>query len=279
MSPKISVITAVFNGAETIEKCIESVHRQTYGNREHIIIDGGSTDGTVDILERHTPKLAYWVSEPDRGIYDAWNKALIHARGDWICFLGADDFLWDAKAMEKIIPYLQEAYRKSVKLVCGKVAVCDKSNNCLFYKNDSPGRIKKAMWSSMSIYHQGLLHHRSWFDKYGCFDSSFCVSGDYELLIRGWSDEEVIYADDVVFSGMGLGGVSSTHKGRMIIMRETWKIHRMHRIMPSAVFLSMVFGNYLRSIMISIMGERCCYFLLDAKRKLMGQPPYWSKLV
>jgi glycosyltransferase involved in cell wall biosynthesis len=90
----ISVIVAVFNGAKTLQQCIDSVAGQTYPHKELIVIDGGSIDGTREILEGDATKLAYWVSEPDRGIYHAWNKALARARGDWICFLGADDYLW-----------------------------------------------------------------------------------------------------------------------------------------------------------------------------------------
>ena len=75
-SPLISVIVAVFNGAKTLRQCIDSVDRQSYLNKELIIIDGGSKDGTVDIIKNNQGKIAYWVSEPDRGIFNAWNKAL-----------------------------------------------------------------------------------------------------------------------------------------------------------------------------------------------------------
>ena len=91
--PLISIVVSVFNGADTLQQCIDSVTDQTYPAVELIVIDGGSTDGTREILLRNASKLAYWVSEPDRGIYHAWNKALVHAQGDWISFLGADDYL------------------------------------------------------------------------------------------------------------------------------------------------------------------------------------------
>ncbi len=89
--PLVSVITAVFNGEAFIASCIESVLSQDYPNIEHIVLDGGSTDGTVAILRKYQDQIAFWQSEPDKGVFDAWNKGLDLARGEWIAFLGADD--------------------------------------------------------------------------------------------------------------------------------------------------------------------------------------------
>ncbi|MHB8390785.1 MAG: glycosyltransferase [Acidobacteriaceae bacterium] len=85
------MITAIYNGEKYIAGCLESVLQQDYPGIEHIVLDGGSTDQTVDILRRYDDRVEYWASEPDNGVYDAWNKGLTEARGDWICFLGADD--------------------------------------------------------------------------------------------------------------------------------------------------------------------------------------------
>ncbi|MEQ1667696.1 MAG: glycosyltransferase [Sulfuriferula sp.] len=92
-TPLISIIIAVYNGKATLQQCIDSVVQQTYSNKELIIIDGGSKDGTVELLEENRNKFSYWESEPDRGIYNAWNKGLTQAKGEWICFLGADCFI------------------------------------------------------------------------------------------------------------------------------------------------------------------------------------------
>lgn len=88
----ISVITVSYNAVSTIEQTILSVINQTYSNIEYIIIDGGSTDGTIDIIRRYEDKIAYWVSEPDRGIYDAMNKGASKANGEYIAFLNSDDW-------------------------------------------------------------------------------------------------------------------------------------------------------------------------------------------
>jgi glycosyltransferase involved in cell wall biosynthesis len=91
--PLISILTVVYNGAKTLETAIRSVIEQTYPNLEYIVIDGASTDSTVELIERYAHQIDYWVSEPDAGIYDAMNKALAAARGDWVLFVGADDEL------------------------------------------------------------------------------------------------------------------------------------------------------------------------------------------
>ena len=98
-APLISVVTAVFNCKSTLQQCLDSVAQQTYAHIELIVIDGGSTDGTVELIQANAQRIAYWISEPDRGIYNAWNKALAKATGDWICFLGTDDYLLDAQVM------------------------------------------------------------------------------------------------------------------------------------------------------------------------------------
>lgn len=100
-APLITIIVAVFNGKATLQQCIDSVIQQTYSNRERIIIDGGSKDGTVELLEKNRSKFSYWIFEPDRGIYNAWNKGLEQAHGEWICFLGGGHF-------GRFLPYVLE---------------------------------------------------------------------------------------------------------------------------------------------------------------------------
>ena len=100
--PRITVIIAVRNGAATLQRALDSVFEQTYADTELIVMDGASTDATPAIVERNAARIGYWVSEPDTGIYDAWNKALGHVTGDWICFLGADDRLHAPDVLERV---------------------------------------------------------------------------------------------------------------------------------------------------------------------------------
>jgi len=98
----ITVVTVVFNGDQLLEETIRSVVRQTYKDIEYIIIDGGSTDGTLDIIKKYEDKIDYWISEPDDGIYDAMNKGIANATGDWIYFINAGDSLFSVKTLENL---------------------------------------------------------------------------------------------------------------------------------------------------------------------------------
>jgi glycosyltransferase involved in cell wall biosynthesis len=101
-SPLITFVLAIFNASKTLTQCLNSVAQQSCKDFELVVIDGGSTDGSVEILRSQASHFAYWTSEPDRGVYDAWNKALQHARGEWICFLGADDYLWSSDVVQQL---------------------------------------------------------------------------------------------------------------------------------------------------------------------------------
>ena len=113
---KISIVTVSYDVAGTIEQTISSVVNQTYENIEYIIIDGGSTDGTVDIIRKYEDKIAYWVSETDRGIYDAMNKGIDVATGDYIYFLGADDILFNLPIIS-----ISNAWHDNIDILLGKV--------------------------------------------------------------------------------------------------------------------------------------------------------------
>src|SRR5262245_16489663 len=108
-APRISIVVALLNRRATLERCLDSVSGQSYAARELLVIDGGSADGSVEILQRRAAELAHWESAPDRGLYHAFNKALDRARGDWLYFLGADDYLWDGRALERMAPHLERA--------------------------------------------------------------------------------------------------------------------------------------------------------------------------
>jgi len=210
--PSISVIVAVYNGAKTLQRCIDSVSDQTYPNKELIIIDGGSTDGTVDIIISNQDKIAYWKSEPDSGIYNAWNKALDHTSGDWILFLGSDDYLWKNSVFEDIAPHMIKAESQNIQIVYGQVArvTQDGKLSCV------DGFSWDHTWRSIIIdgigtfTHQGMFHHRNLFERYGKFDESFKIAGDYELLIRAFKEGgDALFINGSIITGMQIGGITS----------------------------------------------------------------------
>lgn len=200
--PTISIVTAVYNGASSLEKTIESVARQLGREVEYVVIDGGSTDGTVDIIRKHSDVVACWVSEPDKGIYDAWNKGIRHARGDYISFVGADDVVHEDYARA----YLDAVKsRPDVDYWCSKVV----------FDTSSPRIIGKPWkWSEfrryMSVAHVGSLHSRHLYENFGLYDTSFRIVGDYEFLLRPAERLRAGYIDTVTVT-MGAGGISNKH--------------------------------------------------------------------
>jgi glycosyltransferase involved in cell wall biosynthesis len=203
--PVVTVITAVLNGVDTIEDCLESVLRQDYPKIEHIILDGGSTDGTLEVLRQYDDRIALWRSQHDKGIYDAWNKALIEAHGEWICFLGADDeFLPGAVSayMALAAKYPQAEYLSS------KVSIVHPSGYVRIL--GSPWTWRKFS-KTMCTMHVGTMHRRSLFDRLGTYDTSYRIVADYELLLRARDQLNAAYMP-VITAKMRAGGVSLTRE-------------------------------------------------------------------
>jgi glycosyltransferase involved in cell wall biosynthesis len=202
--PLVTVVTAVFNGQPYIAGCLESVIRQDYPNIEHIVMDGGSTDGTVEILRQYDDRMAFWKSEPDKGVYDAWNKALVEARGEWICFLGADD---------EFLPGAVSAY---MRLAAKNPAAEYLSSQVMWfhpsgYVNNAHGRAWtwKRFAKNMCVAHVGSMHHRSLYARLGIYDTTYRSAADYELLLRARKGLRAAYMP-VQTVMMRAGGVSDT---------------------------------------------------------------------
>ena len=273
----ISVLVAVFKGAKTLQHCIDSVASQTYPHKELIVVDGGSTDGTRTILERNANKLAYWVSEPDRGIYHAWNKALDRMRGDWICFLGADDYFWSPDVLERFAPILEKAYPPT-RVVYGQVAIMNQGGGEMFRAGEGWGTAGKRFTDIMSLAHPGLMHHRSLFETHGRFDESFQIAGDYELLLRELPAGNALYVPELVVAGMRQGGISTEPAGSLTMMREMRRaqVLRGYR-KPGRRWLSAYAKSWLRVWMWRILGRRIAPYAFDFLRLLSGKPRYWTR--
>ena len=132
-------------------------------------MDGGSTDGTQDIIKSFAGSIAYWESEADRGISDAWNKALKHVRRSWIHFLGADDYLWSPDVLEQLSPHLASA-RPQFRVVYGRVASVTERGELIVLQGVAWERARLRILKEMAIPHQGVMHHRSLFEVHGDFD-------------------------------------------------------------------------------------------------------------
>ena len=212
--PLISIVTASYNAAATIEKTIMSVINQSYENIEYIIIDGGSADGTVEIIKKYADRIAYWVSEPDKGIYDAWNKAINVAKGNWIMFLGADDILLDG-AMTFYLDYLnKEPGLDQCDIIFGRCWLVDENGKRLRVMGD------KYSWEQfrhyMRLSHGSALHNHNLFKEVGLFSLQFKICADYELLLRKKLNAK--YADHEIIA-MQIGGMSNSIAGQIDTFR------------------------------------------------------------
>ena len=219
--PLISIIVAVRNGSKTLRRCIESVLNQSYPDpeKELVIIDGGSVDNTVEIIREYNDAITYWESKPDKGVYHAWNKALEHANGDWICFLGADDYFWDPNVLTRISAYLEGAY-PTFRVVYGKVALVSKNGKTINLMGYPWQQAKRKFMQIMSIPHVGLMHHRKLFEIHGKFNEHYRIAGDYDLLLRELKTRDALFVPDIVVAGMQYGGLGSNPKNSVLILKE-----------------------------------------------------------
>lgn len=277
-SPYISVIVAVFNGAATLPRCLDSFFRQTYPNKELLIIDGGSKDGTVALLEANEEHLGYWISEPDGGIYDAWNKGVCQAKGEWICFLGADDFFWEEHVLEKMATKLA-MLPEGINAAYGQVMLLNQNGGALHPIGRAWAEVKSSFRQIMSVPHPGLMHRRGLFERYGGFDDSFRIAGDYEFLLRELLKNEAAFIAGIITVGMTQGGISSSPTNSLVAMREMRRAQKMHGLSrPGMCWLQATARIYLRLIAWELLGEKAARRLLDMARELRGHPPYWTRV-
>jgi len=179
---KITIITATYNSSSTIAACITSVNEQTYQNIEHIIIDGASTDKTLEIIQNTKNKITKIISEPDKGIYDAMNKGIRLATGDIVGILNSDDFFTSNKVIEKIVSTFMT---NSLDAVYGDIC---------FVKPDNLNKVVRYYSSALfnpSLFRFGFMpphpsfYVRSkWYKKLGPYKIDYKIAADYELLIR-----------------------------------------------------------------------------------------------
>ena len=184
-NPLISIITVSFNAVSTIEKTILSVINQTYPNIEYIIIDGGSTDGTVNVIKKYSDKITHWVSEPDKGIYDAMNKGIAIATGEWINFMNAGDIFKTTNVIKDIF------YNKCINasILYGDAEFKDIYETYIFKARPIQDIMNIMPFSHPSVFIKGDLH------KNNPYDTKFRSSGDYNFFLS-------MYKQNVIFKYM-----------------------------------------------------------------------------
>ena len=173
ITTKITIITVTYNAEEYLEKTILSVVNQSYSNIEYIIIDGNSSDKTIDIIKQYDSKISYWISEPDKGIYDAMNKGIKNATGEWIQFLNAGDTLTENTTLSNVLPYLTDSY----DLIHG-----------LLWRNQGKRELKAPVpidkaYDGVFIWHPALFCKSSILKEH-MFNPFYKIAGDYDFFLK-----------------------------------------------------------------------------------------------
>ena len=228
--PLITVITVVLNGEKTLEETIESVISQTYPNVEYIIIDGGSTDGTLDIIKKYEDYIDYWVSEPDEGIYDAMNKGIKMVSGHGILFLNSGDKLLTNRCFNdiKIPGFLY--YKYEIKL--GKLRITRTIKKPKSYK------------ISLPVPHQAIIFDAR---KKLLYDTSYKIAADYDYFLRHGYDDKLPFLENslVYYDNSGVSKKMCDLRDREILEIISKNFGRKYRVFASAFFLIKKFINII----------------------------------
>ena len=232
---KISIITISFNAKATIEKTLQSVANQLYKNIEHIIVDGGSKDNTLEICNSF-PHVSKIISEPDKGVYDAFNKGLKLATGDIIGFLNADDVFFNKNSVQEIAKAFSE---NKTDIVYGNLDYINEKGKVIRNWKSRPfeiGLMKKAWMPA----HPTFYCKKEVYDRLGGYNDSFKIGGDFELCLRFLEVEKVpsFYLNKKLIK-MLVGGISNSGlKSKWIIFNEELRAFKINKIrINSSLFL------------------------------------------
>jgi glycosyltransferase involved in cell wall biosynthesis len=224
--PLISIITVCYNAVDFIEQCMRSVFDQEMPGLEYVVIDGGSTDGTVEIIERYASKVSYWHSKPDRGIGHAFNLGVEHSRGEWLLFLNADDYFCRTNVLHILAKH---ATLSLADVIYGRVQPVSREAN--------PRLVRKMVgwpfspWAFLLkdlIPHPAALTSRAYFTRVGPFREDLKIVLDYEHYLRSYRTLKTVFLPEVL-THMRVGGISSD---RTISREEMLQVQKLNGVLP-----------------------------------------------
>lgn len=271
---RVSIIIASLNSREFLPKAIESVFAQSFQDLELVVCDGASTDGTVEYLRSLNDPRLIWRSEKDGGITQAWNKALTLATGEWLLFLGADDYLWDSTVLERVTPLLQDA-GPDVKFAFGDVALVAAHGSSVIdtahYSLEKLLRdIRTA--SGLALPHQGFFHHRRAF-RDGPFDTEFRLCADYELITRCRRPADFLFLPVGIVTAFRMGGLTTNPWASLRVYRERARVEEKHGRSRLRVSWQLA-KAYAKLGIRRVLGDGFTFALVNASRRVRGLPPY-----
>ncbi len=224
MPPPFSLITVTYNAAQYLERTILSILGQSYPHIEYIIIDGGSADGTVDIIRQYQSGVSFWISEPDSGLYDAMNKGLRKATGDYVWFINAGDTLFSMDTVQQIAAIIQQKKRLP-DVIYGETAITDKAGRQIGMRRlKSPEKLTwKSFRMGMLVCHQSFIARR---EIAGDYDLQYRFSADYAWCIGCLKQAKRITNTHMTLSNFLEAGMSETN--RKASLKERYQIMCQH---------------------------------------------------
>lgn len=213
---KISIITVCYNSEATLEDTIKSVASQTYRDIEYIIVDGNSKDSTVDIIKKYPKVVSQWISEPDKGLYDAMNKGIAMASGDYMGILNSDDTFYEKETIEKVVAFLQE---NPLDACTGDIVQHKNGKLIRRYssKNWNPEKLKIGFMPP----HPSIFFRKNLFKQYGDYVLGYKIASDYELIIRYFIKHKISWKySNIITTSMAVGGASSSGLSSYHIITE-----------------------------------------------------------
>ncbi len=271
-NPDFSIVIATYNAESSLQSCLDSIAIQTWPSSELVVVDAASEDGTVEILRHNSSIITKWTSEPDSGIYDAWNKAISLASGTWIYFIGADDAFADQNVLEKVSKFLGQNWQGEL-ITYGHVDGVDEIGRVYENLGTDWDVAKRSLDFEMSIPHQGMFHHRDLFERYGKFDESFKIAADYDLLLRATAKEIPLYLGSLTIARKTRGGVSMDVSKSWQTSKEARRAQKINNCFTGKARQKFLL-NMTRALIFQIFGPRVTEWLVDLYRvRILHRPP------
>ena len=225
---KISIITVCYNSAATIEKTIQSVAAQSYKNIEYIVVDGNSKDATVAIIKKHEDIITQWVSEPDKGLYDAMNKGIEMATGDLIGILSSDDTFYNNTVLEEVAKFHNS---NNIAASVGNI-VQHKENGKIVRRYSAQNWLPEKLKIGFMPPHPSIFFKKELFQQFGNYNLGFKIGADYELITRFFLKNNISWAySGITTTAMLVGGLSSSGTSSYkLITKEIQKALQMNGI-------------------------------------------------
>lgn len=210
---KLTIITINYNHLEGLKKTFDSVFMQTYRDFEYIVIDGGSSDGSKEYIEKHSDKITHWVSEADRGVYHAMNKGLEVAQGEYVLFINSGDELYDVNTIDHVLPQLQ-----GEDIITGDLNFISEEKNYIGIGQD---KVSFVYMYHNTIWHPSSFIKRECFEKVGFYDESLKICSDWMWFLLAIYKHQMKYKKiNLIISKFYLDGISSSSENQKLIKQE-----------------------------------------------------------